>query len=187
MATFLLDCEVTSMQLRIPAAHRQALLDFFDGTRGRDCCGTRATEQGDELWLESEGGRIILSERGGTLRIRELEIFEDRGGEFFGRVVVNLLITYRGRLRCRLKWDVQGAAAKSPPAEVEVSEGETNWQGDFNRGVWLPSDERAADEGEYVEEFTGVLPEDVREKVEEARRHFEEYKRLKEQRATAKG
>ncbi len=188
MATFLLDCEVTAMELALPSTHRQALLGFFDGSKGRDRAGTRALVQGDEIWLESEGGRVVLVERGSQLVLRELEIFEDRGGEFFGRVVVNLFVTYRGTLRCRLKWDAPGVGDASPPLEVEAAGGTSNWKGEFTRSAWLPEDALVPveEEEEYVEELTGELPDDVRAKLDEARRHFEEYKRLKGQREEAK-
>ncbi|MFN7131584.1 MAG: hypothetical protein ACK4N5_05840, partial [Myxococcales bacterium] len=162
MATFLLDCEVSSMKLEIPSAHRQVLLGFFDGSRHRDRVSTRAVAEGDELRLENEGGRMLFVEKGNVLTLRELEIFEDRGGEFFGRVAVNLFVTYKGRLKCRLKWDAQGVADANPLIDVEVQDGKTNWKGEFNAGAWLPNENLPEVAGEEEVEYVRTeLPADV--------------------------
>jgi hypothetical protein len=191
MPEYLRRCVIESSELRIPRSHLPHLVAFFDGTPGGDRAGVRAVDDGAELCLEGEGGRLVLESRGAFYVGTEIDVSEDRAGDFFGRVVVNLFLTYGGTLRCRVRWDGQdlGASAEGTPVVVEA--GKTDWDRELSRGAWLPPEVAAELElalfGGAVnagEEAVAPLPDDVREKLEEARRHFATYLALKTARET---
>jgi hypothetical protein len=169
MGNYLVDCDVSEMQLRIPKEHAEELVRYFDGRHsGERGCAT-ATSGGRELALESGGGRLILALRGDSFVAEELEVFDDRGAEFFGRVVINLFVVYRGTLRCRLQWG-NPMPAGSAPSEVVVDAGRTTWMSPGPTGSWLRPPEPAIDQSEI---------EAALAKIEEGARYFAEYLRLK--------
>jgi hypothetical protein len=176
MGNYLLECEVEELALRVPRGDAQDLAEYFDGRHPGERGAARAVLQGGELRLESRGGRLVLWLEGNEFVAGELEIFDDREGEFFRGVVLNLAVAYRGDLRCRLRWSAAGKGLQAEGAEVVVEAGESNTPLAAPPGAWL------AQPSEVSPEAGDALAEEIARKLEEARRHWAEYQRLKGQR-----
>jgi hypothetical protein len=169
----LTECVVEEMVLHVPAEHLEGLIGYFDGMHEGDRGAARAVFHGRELKLEGSGGHLVLARQENTFVARELELFDDRGATFFDQVVLSLFLAYMGRLHCRVRVvDASGAAARL--VEVVVEDGRTNWKrADPATGAWLsPAGSSGA---EPAESFT----EEILAKLEEAKRYFAEYVRLK--------
>lgn len=192
MPEYLRRCVIESSELQIPRSHLPHLLAFFDGTPGGDRAGVLATDDGKELCLEGEGGRLVLESRDAFYVGTEIDVSEDRAGNFFGRVVVNLFLTYGGTLRCRIRWDGQDLGESAEGTQVVVEAGKTDWNRELSRGAWLPPEAAAELElslcgggGSAGEEaVVAQLPDGVQEKLDEARRHYATYLALKTARET---
>ena len=176
MGKYLHDCEVLEMELEIPGEDVREIAGFFDGRHDGGRAGARASLCGRELKLEARGGRMQLTLRGEVFVPDEIEILDDRSAEFFEQVVLSLFATYRGRLRCRVRWAGQrpGSAAEEAEVEVEVDKRRCNWPAPVHPGAWL------------VASAISEVKAEVRAKLEEARRHYSEYLRLKGEREPAK-
>ena len=178
------------MEVRVPRGHAAGLVAFFGG-EGRDRASARASLVGDDLRIEAEGARFVLTLVKEVFVPKELDLSEDRAGDFFGKVVVNLFVTYGGTLRCRVKWDEPAYNESPEGSEVAVEAGRTDWKGDFSIGAWLP-DGAVVPLAEGLLEISNPaeeeapLPDEVQLKLEEARRHFAEYLRLKAAREEVK-
>lgn len=180
MGNYLLECDVEELALRVPRDDAQDLAEYFDGLHEGARGAARAVVQGGELRLESRGGRLVLSLEGEAFVASELEIFDDRDGEFFQNVVLNLAVAYQGDLRCRLRWASPGKGIQAEGAEVVVDAGESNVRLASAPGAWMAQQAGASPEA------GDALAEEVARKLEEARRHWAEYQRLKGQREMAR-
>jgi hypothetical protein len=170
MGKYVHDCEVLEMELEVPPEDAEELLGFFDGSRQGGRVGAKAERFGRELKIESCAGRMLLTQRGSALVPDEIEVLDDREGEFLENVVLALFATYRGKLRLRIRWAGARPGSSAEEQEVEVEDGRSNWPTRVPKGPWLATAAASEASGE------------VRQKLEEARRHFEEYLRLKGER-----
>lgn len=181
MARYLVDCDVEELDLAIPREHVTALVDYFDGQKEGERGVAQAVMRGNELSFEARGGRMTLKLEGAAFRAWDLELLDDREGEFFEQVVVNLFRAYRGNLRCRLRWGQARAGAQGEWLNVVVEGGRSSWPSGATGG-WLPRPQPAAADQDGAEALEEILA-----KLEEAERYFSEYLRLKNQRGVAKG
>ncbi len=180
MGNYLLDCEVEELVLRIPREHAKDLAAHFDGGHRDERAAARAVVEGAELRFESRGGRLVLVLEGEEFVASELEIFDDRSGEFFRLVVINLAMAYRGDLRCRLHWANPGSGLETDGAEVVVEAGRSNVKPSVPPAAWM------APRPTPTPEVADTLGEEIASKLAEARRHWDEYQRLKGQRESAR-
>lgn len=182
---YLVDCDVEELDLAIPREHLQALVDYFDGRHDGERAVAEAISRGGELCFESRGGRLILELAGDAYRARDLDLIDDREGEFFEKVVVNLFRAYRGELRCRLRWAEARSGQREEWLDVVVERGHSTWPSG-TAGAWLPR-RPALPAPEPEPDAGAVALEEIAAKLEEAERYFAEYLRLKSQRGLAKG
>jgi hypothetical protein len=180
MGNYLLDCDVEELALRIPRDHVQDLAAHFDGGHEGERAAARAVVEGAELRFESRGGRLVLALENEAFVASELEIFDDRGGEFFRLVVLNLAIAYGGDLRCRLHWANPGSGLEADGAEVVIEAGRSNVKPSTQPAAWMARRPAPAPE------IADALAEEIAAKLEEARSHWAEYQRLKGQRESAR-
>ncbi len=179
MGNYLLECDVEELALRVPREDAQAVAEYFDGLQAGERGAARGVAQGGELRLESRGGRLVLALEGEAFVATELEIFDDRDGEFFQRVVLNLVVAYQGDLRCRLSWASPGKGLQAEGAQVVVEAGECSAPLSSPAGRWMAQLPGAS------AEVSESLTDEIARKLEEARRHWAEYQRLKGQREAA--
>ena len=173
MSRYLQDCDVRQMRLVIPAGEEDALLNFFDGSGRAGSASARATRQGSRLKIEAVGGRIVLGTGARGFQVEELRIFDDREGVFFDEIVAPLFVAYQGLLCCTLRWS--GARVGHWEEELCIERGRCTPSRDITPGRWLCAAAQEASE----EEILG--------KLEEARRLFGEYQRLKTSRRLLPG
>lgn len=171
MGKYVHDCEVLEMELEVPLEDSKELLRFFDGSHEGGRAGAKAEQFGRELKIESRSGRILLTQRGEALVPDEIEVLDDRDAEFLEHVVLSLFATYRGKLRLRIRWAGARPGSSAEEQEIEVEDGKSTWPTRVPKGAWLAAAAASEVAGE------------VKEKLDEARRHFEEYLRLKGERA----
>lgn len=187
MTRFLVDCELETMELHIPREHVEGLVAWFDGQHDGERGAATASASGQELRFEGRGGRLTLRLSGTSYAARDLEVADDREGEFLETVVVNLFRAYRGTLGCRVRWGAKPGARPGDWLEVRVERGRSSWpSGPVGRWLAGPGEAEAEEGGEQSPESVEAL-EEILAKLEEAERHFSEYLRLKQQRSVAKG
>jgi hypothetical protein len=174
MSKYLFDCEVLEMDLEVPAEDAKDLVAWFDGRRDPNL-PAKAEVSGSELKIEAQGGRILLSQRGDVFVPDEIEVLDDREARFFEQVILSLFLAYRGKLRCRIRWAGMRPGSAGEESSVSVEDGRSDWPHTVMAGAWL------------VASAVSEADAEVRTKLEEARRLFDEYKRLKGQRELAKG
>ncbi len=179
MGSYVIDCEISEMDLRVPREHAEDLVRYFDGRHPGERGSATASVTDSELLLESRGGRLSLQLKAGFYVSRELELFDDRGAAFFS-AVVNLFVAYRGKLRCQLEWGGPKPAGRRDPDEVVVESGRSSWTSQCPAGSWLmaPAPANPADIQAEEQAF---------EKIEEGQRYFAEYQRLKRERTQQVG
>lgn len=173
MSRYLQDCDVCEMSLFIPAGEEASLLDFFDGSDRAGGANAKATRFGPLLKIEAVGGKIVLRAKGHGFEVEELRLFDDRDGIFFDEIVASLFVTYRGVLRCCLRWS--GSRVGHWEEELCIEKGRCTPSRDLTPGRWLC----AAAQEPSDEEISG--------KLEEARRLFGEYQRIKASRRLLPG
>ncbi|HCF60425.1 MAG TPA: hypothetical protein DFS52_20800 [Myxococcales bacterium] len=174
MGKYLYDCEVLEMKLEVPGEDVRELVDWFDGSHGAERASAKAELAGRELRIEAQGGRVLLTLRGEAFVPEEIEILDDREALFFESVVLALFVTYQGTLRCRVRWAGHRHGSVGDEQEVQVDQGRSSWPNPVTPGAWL------------VASAISEVGAEIRGKLEEARRHYDEYLRLKEQRGMSK-
>lgn len=183
---YLVDCDLEEMELAIPREHVEGLLDYFDGRHEGDRGVAEAVLDGSELRFEARGGRLMLELRAELFHVRDLEIMDDREGEFFERVVVNLFRAYRGLLRCRVRWAQARSGVRDEWLDVVIERGRSTWPSGAAGGWLVPAPAEQPQEQEALSADNADALEEVVAKLEEAERHFSEYLRLKSQRGLSK-
>ncbi|MDR0965971.1 MAG: hypothetical protein LBM75_05655 [Myxococcales bacterium] len=166
MSRYLQDCDVREMRLVIPERDEEALLNFFDGSDRAGGASAKATRQGPCLKIEAVGGKLVLRANGRGFEAEELRIFDDRSGVFFDEVVVALFVTYRGALRCSLRWSGARASQWEETLCVEAGRCTPNRDG-VTPGRWLSAMSQEPSD------------EEINDRLEEGRRLFDEYQRIK--------
>ncbi|MGI5861485.1 MAG: hypothetical protein ACOX6T_05440 [Myxococcales bacterium] len=174
MGKYLHDCEVLEMRLEVPGEDAREIVDWFDGSHGAERASAKAELAGRELRIEAQGGRMLLILRGDFFVPDEIEILDDRDALFFEQVVLALFVTYQGTLRCRVRWAGHRSGSVGGEQEVQVDQGRSDWPNPVAPGAWL------------VASAIAEVGAEVRGKLEEARRHYAEYQRLKGQREIGK-
>ncbi len=179
MEPYLVGCEVLSMSLRIPRSHISDLLGYFDGQGRNERGSARAHIVGRELYFESCGGRLALLLENDVFVVSDLEIFDDRSGDFFEKVVLNLFVFYGGNLRCITEWS-PSRVANERCREITVQKGCCSWKMSriSETGGWLNFSSKYRNEDSEPSE---CLVEEILAKLDEAERCYAEYVRLRDQ------
>lgn len=173
--------EILSFRLKVPP---QELLRL-----------PQASGAGMGLLVENEDGEIALAQEGAEsyLRFRsigadamltEVYLCGDEGGLFFHRVLGALMVRHGGDLHVRLTWNLPERNSQGDYAEVRIHRGATTYPGLSNElspslglGGEAAAPSPAAAAGQ--EPPRPAFDREVQELLEKARRHWEEYQRLK--------
>lgn len=178
--------EVLSFRLKVPPSGLQRLADALKPTLG--------------VQVEPDEAELVVSmaDCDSYLRFRPIgteailtEVFlsKDEEGIFFHRVLGTLMVEYGGDLHLRLTWNTPERNVQGDHAEVRVVRGATSYP-----GLRAPTSELSANGGSTGGESMAVesgnkgpeqplsqLEKEVTELLERARKHWEEYQRLKAQ------
>lgn len=177
--------EVLSFRLKVPRAELERLLE----------------ELAEELplTLEAEGAEVVLGPETGDSHLRfraigqeavltEVAICNDERGLFFQRALGTLLVRGAGDLHARVTWNIAEWNTHGDFAEVKVTRGASTWPGlgrAMNQAIPTAEATAALGGGQAQaaagEEEAGLTPElqEVAELLARARRHWDEYQRLK--------
>lgn len=154
------------------------------------------------LTLEADGAELVLGPENGDSHLRfraigqeavltEIAICNDERGLFFQRALGTLMVRGSGDLHARVTWNIAEWNTHGEYAEVKVNRGTSTWPGlgrPMNQ-VIPTAESSAALGGGHAQAAAGedtTLSPDLQEVAEllaRARRHWEEYQRLKTQKA----
>lgn len=118
---------------------------------------------------------------GSVGRLSEVTVLEDERGLFFQRVLGPLVVRHRGDLHVRLLWNVAERNSHGDFAEVRILQGITTYPGLSTLRNMLIGTKNLP----MASADAALTPEEqeVDQLLEEARRHYEEYLRLKSARS----
>ena len=177
--------EVLSFRLTLPLVALERLPDEVKGMGL-----TLSTEDG-RLALIHERSRLDFACEGDEALLEAVKLENDPAGAFFHRVIGALMTRYHGDLHVKLTWGAPERAEVLGLAEIRIEKGETSYPAlrmknvvSMLRSAAQPVFEREAAEQHHLEggalETARSSDEDeIRRLLDEGKRYFAEYKKLK--------
>jgi hypothetical protein len=177
--------EVLSFRLKVPPSGLQRLAEGL-----KPSLGVQLEPEESELVLSMGDGDSYLRFRpiGAEAILTEVCLSKDEEGVFFHRVLGTLMVEYGGDLHLRLTWNTPERNLQGDHAEVRIIRGATSYPG-LRATAEVTAGGGAGGDGVSVESSgsdrerpPSQLEKEVNEILDRARKHWEEYQRLKAQR-----
>jgi hypothetical protein len=171
--------EVVSFRLEVP---REALERLPDEVGALPILVE--AQPGRRIQVSAASCRLAFVARDGLARLTEVELSNDERGLFFQRVLGPLVVQHQGDLHVKLVWNVAERNSHGDFAEVRIQRGVTTYPGLSHLKNVVEG--KGAEEGavepvtlDPLETQPAVEEDEIDRLLEEGRKYFEEYQRLK--------